>query len=247
MYGTRYGASIIGLIHDNGRRLVGVRVRNIDYKGRVNATELWFHANVTSDFSGDLVVERNAKVVLANLTASPSISTRRIRVNGGTLYTYMSNQISREATVSLHSGGAFHLGIKAGSVEHFKELDVYGSGVIDFQTHTWGHGKQRGERSLFLNDLSLSSGSELFVKNWENGPHHIFVKKSTTTYWKLYDYLSRIKFEGFGGWAGLRTAYKEGEMYWEIYGQIPEPSAYGAAFGAVGLVLALWSKKRRTS
>jgi len=163
MYGKGYGVAIYGLIHDNGNRKVGVRVSAP--ADAYNTPELWLHAGATNDFSGDLVVERDAKVVLCNLAGFPSVSTKKIRVIGGGLYTYIGNQISRDASIELSAGGSFNLGIEAGSVERIHSLNVYGSGYLDFLPDVIGHPQHRGARTLFLDDVGVSSAGELVIKN----------------------------------------------------------------------------------
>jgi len=238
MYGIgNYGVGFYGLVHDHKDHRVGVRVFSHDTW--VNSPEFWFHARATNDFLGDLIVEDGAKVVLANLAGFASVSTTTIRVRGGSLYTFLSNQLAREASVTLESGGSFNLGIQSHSIETIHALNVYDRGILNFRPETIGHGQMRGPRTLFLDDLMISGGGELIVKNWEGGMHHILVKRSS---WNVEDALSRMKFEGFGGGAALRWSSESG--YWEVYGKLPEPATYGAALGALGLGLVLWRKKK---
>jgi len=83
---------------------------------------------------------------------------------------------------------------------------------------------------LYLDDLSISNGSNLTIKKWNLGYNHLLVRKDSE---HLYDALTRIKFEGHWQWrAGLKDFDKD---YWQLIPDIPEPSTYGAVLGAVGL------------
>jgi len=238
VYGKDYGVALYGLIHDHPDHSVGVRVFRHDNGGW--APELWLHARATNDFSGDLVVERGAKVVLTNLAGFASVSTKTIRVRGGGLYTFIGNQLSREASIHLESGGSFNLGLNAHSVEKIHALNVSDRGVLNFRSETIAHRQIRGARTLFLDDLMISGGGQLIVRNWEDGMHRIFVKKSS---WNVENALNRIQFEGYGGGAALRWSSESG--HWEVYGKLPEPTTYGAVFAVTGLGIVLQRRRKR--
>jgi len=85
----------------------------------------------------------------------------------------------------------------------------------------------------------VKEGSFLELEDWEFGyGSQLLVRKDST---HLKDSLGRIEFKEYLGYRGGLKEYNRD--YWEIIPAFPEPSAYGAVFGAVGIGLAAWRRR----
>jgi len=114
---------------------------------------------------------------------------------------------------------------------------------------------------LYIDELIIGVGSLLTVRNWFEGEDYLLVHRS-----KAAEYLytpdqgetapggilgatnQRVHFEGY---SGLFLSHYN-EDYYEITPfprmgptYYPEPSTYGAIFGAMGLGILIWRNKRK--
>jgi len=83
-----------------------------------------------------------------------------------------------------------------------------------------------------LDDLEVTLGSYLLIKEWKDGRDRLLVKKDSA---HVKDSLARIEFEGHDTRTVNIRDYDAN--YWEIYALVPEPAAYGTVLGAVGLAV----------
>jgi hypothetical protein len=104
--------------------------------------------------------------------------------------------------------------------------------VIDF-----AGGNVCAANYLYLDDLAMTAGSELLIRNWIDFTDFLLVRNTSTN---VPDLLAQINFEGYGAGA-----------YWQEYDAtfsritpVPEPSTYGAVLMAAGLGFAGWRRWR---
>jgi autotransporter-associated beta strand protein len=149
-----------------------------------------------------------------------------------------SEQIANTANLTLRGstyGGETVLRYNSGSggfTETFATLTVDGHAVIDF-----AGGNVCAANYLYLDDLAMTAGSELLIRNWIDFTDFLLVRNTSTN---VPDLLAQINFEGYGAGA-----------YWQEYDAtfsritpVPEPSTYGAVLMAAGLGFAGWRRWR---
>jgi len=235
------GYEVNAKIEDHASHKVGLSV-----SGGVPSFEshIDLAGNESNTFTGDVHISGHAGILLYKENAATAIRGN-IFVNGnGYLALGRSNQIADSATITLNGNGGtasliYHVGWSSTITEKIHKLVVNNNGVIDFYHH-WPHGGlPHGTRDLYLDDLEVTAGSELLIKEWELGRDNIFVRKDSAHLW---DSLTRIRFEGApAGWHGVVQDYDSD--YWLVIAGLPEPSTYGAILGAAGL--GLWFCRRR--
>jgi len=210
------------------------------------------HIDLTGDesntFTGDVHISDHAGILLYKENAATAIRGNIFVNDNGYLALGRSNQIADSATITLNgNGGAanlvYHPAWSSTISEKIHKLVVNDNGVIDFYHH-WPHGSlPHGTRYLYLDDLEVTVGSELLIKEWELGRDNILVRKDSAHLW---DSLTRIQFEGApAGWHGIVQDYDSD--YWLVISGFPEPASYGAILGVTGLSLVVWRKKRLTT
>jgi len=132
----------------------------------------------------------------------------------------------------------------AGTKQHLASLTIEGRGTIDFRG-----GEFAQANILWVDKLTISTGGQLFIRNWYEFEDMLLVKRSfmngLSESGRAY-LLSQIVFEGYQDY---QTTLKDYDAnYWQIspFGRLPEPSTYGAILGAVGIGLVVWKRKRRS-
>ncbi|KXU34048.1 hypothetical protein AXK11_08930 [Cephaloticoccus primus] len=129
--------------------------------------------------------------------------------------------------------------------ETIGELAVSGYGVVDFGFDGKANGEQlwpagdHGKRWFYIDDLYISYGSLLTIKNWKYGRDFLLVKKGT---WNLEEMLKRMEFEGYDRNAIHLESFNW--EYWQISGA-PEPATYGAVLSIAVLSAFLLRKRRK--
>jgi len=166
--------------------------------------------------------------------------------NGAWVNISHGGQLSNRSNVIL-SNSRILLGIDE-AVEHisssikesFNSLVVEGDGVLDFHFHV-NDSIFNGFSSIVLNDFWVKEGGLLKLENWDFGRgSQLLVRKDSA---HLQESLNRIKFEEYPGYrAGLKEYDRN---YWQIISPFPETSTYGAIFGAVGIGLVAWRRRRQ--
>jgi len=133
-------------------------------------------------------------------------------------------------------GSTFSLNdVKNALSEKFRELTVTGEGRVLFSRSA----SDRYAKTLIVDELMVGGWDTLSIEGW-NPELDLFLVKKTSFHAKAS--LSRIKFTGPNRQiVELRDYNKD---YWKLYAS-PEPSTYGAIFGAVGASLIFWRKRRR--
>jgi len=239
---SNYSLAIYSYIVDNASHRVGLKIHG-RWSNTVKVSEVWLHNPYGNTYTGDTIVERGGSVVLCNLNANPSIQSRNLFVNNGKVFAYRSNQLRNDASVYLSNSGEFNLGID-GATQKLRSLNVTDSsrGILGFgiSSDVYEGIAVVAYRNLFLDDLNIEWGSELFIRNWQQGVHRLFVRRNSRHLWES---LGRIKYEGKPlGWHGDAQDYDKD--YYEIMMVTPEPNAYGAFFGVLGFVCVAVRKRR---
>jgi len=226
---------INAVICDSPTHKVGLRV-----SGAIGAYRLM--GNNPNTFTGDVeVIGKGQYFALAKNDGVTAVLGNIYVKDGAMVGVDNSNQISDSSTVMLsgeRSGfGLFETGRPL--VEYFHKLAVnsFDDGVLLF-----GHKNDSFEKSLFLDNLEIGVRASLNIEGWMAGRDHLFIKKSDG---KLEDTLTKVRFKGKSGAAGVRDYNND---YWEIgvgagFRPLPEPTTYGAAFSVVAL--ALWAFRCR--
>jgi len=196
--------------------------------------------DLSNTFTGDVEVS-DSNVLFLNKTGGARAISGNVTVSGGSsVVLWRSNQIADSSTVTLdgrqHMSGFSFEAKNYSMQEKFYRLTVKGEGVLYFY-------KRPTSRTLFLDDLLIEYGGVLHVADWVYSYCTLLVRKDSM---HLNESLHRINFMGHPKKGnGLKdSGYRD---YWEIVPwPTPEPATYGAIFGAVGLGLASWRKRRHS-
>lgn len=190
---------------------------------------------------GTLVLNKSANTtaVAGNLVIGDGRNTDVVQINA-------DEQIANTATVTLNgsSSGSGESILRlngsstAGITESFATLSVDGAGIVDF-----AGGSVCDANFLFLDNLSITAGSTLTIRNWIDYTDFLLV--STSALAGISNVLGQIQFEGYGSGA-----------YWQEYDAtysritpVPEPSTYGALLlaASAGLMGYRRWKRRNTA
>jgi len=191
----------------------------------------------SNTFTGDVEV-LDSNVLFLNKSGGARAINGNIMVRGGSsVVLWQSNQIADNATVTLdgrqHMSGFSFEAKDYSMTERFHRLTVQGEAVLYFF-------RRPASRSLYLDDLLIEYGGVLHIADWEYSSCSLLVRKSSDN---LAYALNKIDFMGQPK-RGIGLIDRSD--YWEIVPwKTPEPATYGAIFGAIGLGLVVWRKRRR--
>jgi len=118
---------------------------------------------------------------------------------------------------------------------HLASLVVQGNAIIDW------HGGEVGKANiLWIENLTYGGGQDkLFMRNWYQYEDILLVNKEGLMKGGL-----NVIFEGYEDFPVLAIDYDAN--YWQITPfHAPEPSTYGAIFGALGLGVWGWKRRKR--
>lgn len=152
-----------------------------------------------------------------------------------------SNQIADTADLTLRGssyGGETVLQYNGGSnaiTETFATLTIDGHAVIDF-----AGSNVTSPNFLYLDDLLMTAGSDLLIRNWTDFTDFLLVRNTSTNVPGL---LGQIQFEGYADGA----AWMEYDATYSRITPVPEPSTYGAILMASGLAFFGWRRWRTAS
>jgi len=236
-----YLLSLASVIADNGNMKVGLDIigpnSSLGYRG------IGLSGGESNTFTGDVNISRYVRLDLYKTGGAISVLGNLNVREGATVASYRGTQLGRNVRVLLQSKGQAYSKYELRGehqndiTEKFNQLVVDGKGVIDF--FEGGQESSHGLREIIIDDLDVTAGSYLLVKEWQDGRDHLLVRKSSE---HVHDSLGRIEFENHDTRSvNLRDYDKD---YWEIYALVPEPTTYGAVFGAAGLSLVLLRGRR---
>jgi len=193
--------------------------------------------NYNSEFTGDVVVDgKDSHLYLGKYGGAIAVRSNITVRNGGVVGIELSNQIADRSTVTLKGkNSTFSLNEVVYELsEKFRTLAVEGDGRVLFNRKTADY----YAKTLIVDDLIVGEGNTLSVDGWNADLDLFLVSKSSS---HVRDALKRINFEGTNRQiVELREYNKD---YWKLYAS-PEPSTYGAIFGAVGLGIVVWRKRQ---
>jgi len=233
-----YGLVISSVISDAPTHQVGLRVTG--YRPHnAYAAVVYIQGSESNTFTGDVVVAGSSNYLALGKTNGAIAIRGNISVGqgkGGILRFDEGGQVSRNTTITLNSGTIYMSEGKQAVMETaFKSLIVEGRGAISFGSSGW----HKAKRYIYLDELVIEGKGYLDVVEWAPERDYILVRK-TMDKAALDAALAKIHFKG---WAPGRTHLEDyNKDFWEISG-LPEPAAYGAVLGAVGL--ACWQWRRR--
>jgi len=204
------------------------------YKKRIVA----LGGSSSNTFGGATTITGNNILRLKKNSRATAISGDLNIISGATVELYETNQINRNARVTLRSYevNPSEIVFKGNAVRNLSEaihqLVVEGTGKIDF-----GDDFNHGTRHFYLDDLEITDRSRLIIQNWQEGRDFLLVRKGSE---HLHDSLNKVEFQGYGNGRKLVDFNNE---YYAI--QTPEPAVYGAGLALAGLgVLGLRRKSR---
>jgi len=132
----------------------------------------------------------------------------------------------------------------AGTKQRLANLHIEGRGTID-----WRGGEVGQANILWIDELTISDGGILFIRNWYEYEDLFLVKKIHNG--KEFNdlLLNQIVFEGYQDYYPTLKNYDAD--YWQITpwgaSPAPEPVTTGAILGAVGIGLVIWRRRRRAT
>jgi len=209
---------------------VGIRIRGGGRLGIVGGQ--------SNTFTGDVFVLDHSALSLRKDNKAIAVQGDIYIKNGSNLTLDKGAQIARTSTVSLQdsSFSFFNFGYFNTPIsQSLHRLKVEGSSFFNFSPYNY-------RQELILDDLLINRDGLLTIRSWRDQFHFLLIRKDSE---HLQDALGKIK---FAGQEQKRAGLKEyNSDYWKIGPGFPEPTTYGAIFGAVGLGLAVWRKRRRVS
>lgn len=180
---------------------------------------------------GTLVLNKAAGVnaLSGNIVVGDGRGTDVLQINADEQIADNANVLLRGSrydgeTILRFNGGS------SGITETFATLTIDGYAIIDF-----AGGNVCDANFLYLDDLLMTAGSGLLIRNWIDFTDFLLVKNTSVNVPGL---LSQIQFEGYGGTAHW-VAYDD--TYSRIT-PVPEPSTYGALLMAAGLGFFGWRR-----
>jgi len=223
---TQYGSNSLNLrvgIRDNGNIQVGL---NIVFKAK---GEVSLGGGLSNTFSGVVNIQGSHTLFLDKEDGAVAISGHMNVRDGAKVISRRSGQIAKHVRVTLESSGTHvsQLVLESWVRESFRELNVDGNGIAEFN----------GSSKLIIDEINVGSGDLLKVVGWEYQKDLFLVRKTST---HVKDALNRIVFQGQSKPVHLEDYNKD---YWELT-TAPEPATYGAIFGALGLGIAIYCKRR---
>jgi len=234
--GSWNSLNIRGYISDNSSGKVGLYItKRNDYERGIGIVRI--KGIFSNTFTGNVVVEgRESHLYLQKENGAIAVRSNIIVRSGGVVGIERSNQIADTSTVTLQGNGStFSLNDVSHSLsEKFKTLKVEGQGRVLFSRKA----ADRYAKTLIVDDLIVGWGNDLSVEGW-NADLDLFLIRKTS--WNARDALKRIRFEGPNRQIVELRDYNKN--YWKLYAW-PEPSTYGAIFGAVGLGLVVFRNRR---
>jgi len=236
-FSPRVGSVFNVSIKDHYSRVVGINIsgklgQHIDLSG-----------SESNEFTGDVTASGNSGLLLYKSRGATAIRGNINLNNGGFVFVALSNQISDSSVVRLSgkekvSIFGFSSYQSSDISESFAKLIVEADAVLTFGDKYDIH-RGHGQRHLFLDDLEITEGSSLFVREWSEGRDHLLVRRDSE---HLAESLKRLHFEGYDPNAIHLEDYDKD--YWEINGA-PEPATYGACSILAALGLIRYRKHRR--
>jgi len=228
---SQRGLDIQSVITGNmGLRLSGVH----DGAGVV-----YLSGNQNNTFTGNVeIIGRNNYLVLRKTSGAVAVRGDIFVNNWAVLRLDESQQVSMSSNVTLANSTLYHSTVSKDLTTRFHRLTVSGNvGVVSFGSQ----GTHVHKRYLYIDELVVWDTAHIEVNEWAPGRDFFLVRKTMDKN-ALDALMSKIIFRG---WLPGRTHLESYDKdYWAISGT-PEPETYGAIFGAVGLSLAAWRKRRR--
>jgi len=223
------------IISDNVRGKLDVVVTG---SGRSNVHRVVrLRGSDSNTFTGYVFVEgKGTALFLSKWSGAHSVNSDIYVRNGAIVGIELSNQIPDYASVKLQGGDSMFAVNWVGRdlSEKFRTLSVDGHGRVLFSRSNGS----RERKTLILDDLVVDSFSRLTVHGWDPDLDLFLVAKSSE---HARDALNRIRFEGPNRQIVELREYNK--YYWRLYAS-PEPSTYGAIFGAVGVGLTVFRNRR---
>jgi len=227
-YGLQIESVISGKI---GLRLTGEH-------GKYNGPAIvYLKGNQNNTFTGNVeITGGNTYLALAKKNGAIAVLGDVFVNSGAVLRLDESQQLRYVSNVTLKNATLYHADFAKELSTKFHRLTVTGNlGVVSFGSQ----GTHSHKRYLFIDELVITDGARIEVNEWAPGRDFFLVKKTMNK--KALDALmSKIHFRG---WLPGRTHLESYDKdYWQISGT-PEPTTYGAVFGAVGL--GVWGYRQR--
>jgi len=230
---------ISSVISDNRSHQVGLTITGNQPAGASGMVTL---SGVSANtFTGDVVIEgvRN-KLYLNKKNGVTAINGNIYVKSGAALILVGSDQISDSSSLTL-SGKKSTL-IFSGAVKDVEErmhslVVESGKGLLSFG-HSARNPSDQSEKILLLDDLIIKDGALLRIMRWQAGRDYLLVRKDSRY---LEDALRKLSIDG---WAKNQVYLKSyNKDYWSIEAA-PEPATYGAILSVLGMVLAIWHRRR---
>jgi len=242
--GGEHVLGIYSVISNNGIGKVGVNISGAHADGSWGLIS--FTGKESNLFTGDLTISGHNNLSLHKDNGALAVLGNVNIIDGAMVSILKDNQISETSRVSLvgHRGQSsilsFSNDLKENISQKLHSLQVTGEGVLSFERPDDSF-ESHGQRHLYLDDLEIKEGSNLFVKEWAEGRDHLLVRRDSE---HLLESLKRMQFEGYDPNAIHLVDYDKD--YWEI-NAMPEPATYGAglALGALGIIRYRRFQKRR--
>jgi len=234
--GKEYISIELNLVISNSNHTVGLRVEGHDHAH----SGLYLMGGESNTFSGNVEVSGWRKhLVLRKSNGAIAVRSDILVSDEAVLRFEGNNQLSKTSKVSLRSNSILQTLLKLGNetIENaFRNLTIEDSGVIHFN-----HEESEipsAKHYIKIDDLIINQSGYLEVQGWQEGRDFLLVRKNSAN---LADALTKMAFAGYD-----RNAIHLEDFdtdYWSI-SSTPEPAAYGAILGTVGVGFVAWRKRK---
>ncbi|WP_156468742.1 PEP-CTERM sorting domain-containing protein, partial [Cephaloticoccus capnophilus] len=200
---------------------------------------VYLQGNQNNTFTGNVEVSGGSNYLALGKTNGAIAVLGNVFVSSGAVLRFdASQQLRFTSNVTLKNATLYHSVEKKEIRNKFHRLTVSGSrGVVSFGSG----GTHSHKRYLYIDELVIEDKARIEVNEWAPGRDFFLVKK-TMNKEDLDALMGKIHFRG---WLPGRTHLESYDKdYWQISGT-PEPSTYGAIFGALGLGLSAWRARRK--
>ncbi|WP_197456827.1 PEP-CTERM sorting domain-containing protein [Cephaloticoccus primus] len=229
VYNNIYISSVIA---DSDHK-VGLRVTGND------AQDAGFHlkGDQSNTFTGRVEVSGQRKhLVLAKTNGAIAIRGDVFVQKRARIRFLNSNQLLKTSNISLKSYGELQYLSNENTTNIFRNLTIEDNGIVNFIHRD--RDSQKSKYYIKVDNLIINKDGHLQVQGWQEGRDFLLVRKDSTA---LRDALTKVSFAGYNS-GNIHLEDYDSE-YWSI-SAAPEPAMYGALFGAAGIGLWGWRKRR---
>jgi len=228
---------IDAVIKDHRDHKVGLLITGSHASGESGQVDLY--GTAANTFTGDVIVDGLRNTLHLNKSAGVTAIRGNVYIkNQAAMNIVASNQIADSSKVTLSGRSTLSFSSAEKDIrEGFRRLVVEG-GTNRLAFYHSAEIEDNYIKMLVLDDLIINDGALLRISGWQAGRDFLLVRKNSAY---LAAALKKITIDGWGRNQIYLKNYNSD--YYSIEAA-PESAAYGAVFGAVGIGLIAWRRKK---